>query len=366
MRSKTYKMTFAVVVGVLTAIFIVATAAAQPPENNGRRPDRQRGRIRERIRAADTNGDGSISAEEAKKAGWPERLVRALDADADGTITREDLAGRTGNRYGEGDRRRGADRDLPGISDELARALAKADSDRNGFVSRKEFRQATPGTPQKLFDRLDADKDGKLARAELARVSRLPRQDNRPDPNPLRRLRELITSFNEIDVDKNGELSIAELRARKVKLPVDGLKRLDADRNAAISRSELRTAAEMAGRAARGEGVGRRKSRGSGEGQRLAKADSNGDGRITRNEFRKAIPHAPVEAFDRIDADKNGVVTKDELAGIQRRFREGRNRQFGRRGRGQQYRRGERRGRYQERDRPGPQTRNRPSRRKYR
>ena len=70
--------------------------------------------------------------------------------------------------------------------------------------------------------------------------------------------------------------------------------RLDANQDGALSREELR--------------AGHR----SGHHGRRASLDTNGDGSISRDEATTA-PHL-AEKFDSIDADKNGALTRDELA----------------------------------------------------
>jgi hypothetical protein len=46
--------------------------------------------------------------------------------------------------------------------------------------------------------------------------------------------------------------------------------------------------------------------------QRFKKADSNGDGKLSRDEARKSMP-AVARNFDAIDANKDGFVTMEEL-----------------------------------------------------
>ncbi|MGH9426265.1 MAG: EF-hand domain-containing protein [Terriglobia bacterium] len=50
--------------------------------------------------------------------------------------------------------------------------------------------------------------------------------------------------------------------------------------------------------------------------QRWKKLDQDGDGRISRSEWQRNE-----QAFDRMDADKNGFLTKEELRAAAREFR---------------------------------------------
>src|SRR5262245_38902817 len=67
---------------------------------------------------------------------------------------------------------------------------------------------------------------------------------------------------------------------------------------------------------------------GAGRGQMFAKlfekADTNGDGKVSKEEFKKAFENAPGgrmkgnpqmadRLFDRLDANKDGFLTKDEM-----------------------------------------------------
>ena len=60
-------------------------------------------------------------------------------------------------------------------------------------------------------------------------------------------------------------------------------------------------------------GPGHRRPNGE---QRWKKLDQDNDGRISRSEWQRNEP-----AFDRVDADKDGFVTKEELRSAAREFR---------------------------------------------
>jgi Ca2+-binding EF-hand superfamily protein len=324
MNAKTYRILFVAAVAVLTVVFVVAMASAQPPERDGQRrgggqrPERGR-QMFERLRNADTDKDGKISAEEAKAAELPERMVQALDSNGDGDITRNELASRGGGRDGEETRgqKPGGQESRPDIGE----ALIEADKDRNGFVSREEFASAITRAPGDLFDRLDTNDDGKLSRDEIALASRA--------PEFLRRIQTLVDSFDSIDKDKNGALDIAELQAADAGFPKDAGQRIDADGDTSISREELQRVVDGARREMHGPGREGHEDRGPMMGRRMAEADTNGDDKISRKEFETAMPDAPKDIFDRIDANGDGEIAKDELARLQQRFREGQGRPQG-------------------------------------
>ncbi len=105
----------------------------------------------ERLRAADTNGDGMLSRAEA--AALPKLAERfdAIDADHDGQVTREEL-----RDYG---RQRRAER------------WKRLDADGDGRVSLAEAQANAPRLAER-FARLDANHDGYLTREELKAAHR--------------------------------------------------------------------------------------------------------------------------------------------------------------------------------------------------
>ncbi|WP_240653455.1 EF-hand domain-containing protein [Sphingomonas crocodyli] len=96
------------------------------------------------LKAADTNGDGAISR--AEYLAYRGSHFTEMDANKDGFLSSADAASdeRGGRR--------------------MERMIAQADFDKDGKVSRPEFDKA----PAPMFDRLDANGDGTVDKAELA------------------------------------------------------------------------------------------------------------------------------------------------------------------------------------------------------
>lgn len=205
--------------------------------------------------------------------------------------------------------------------------------------------------PQRTGMRLDVDGDGAIDRGEAARAPRLAQR------------------FDRLDADRDGRLQAEELRhARKGRGPhghrrmhgVDGLARLDADGDGRISRAELEAA-----QARREAGADERRSR-AGDGarplrpdllarfddidgnrdgllsrgelhawfeaqrprreaelrrrfeERFAAADLNGDGRLSRVEVEEKMPRL-AGRFAWMDEDGDGFLGREELRPPSRR-----------------------------------------------
>ena len=87
----------------------------------------------------DTDHDGTVSLDEAKKAA--ETMFDKLDRDHDGTLTRRELRGRLS-----------------------AREFAAADTDKDGTISKDEYIAVV----EQRFKAADADNDGTLTAQELS------------------------------------------------------------------------------------------------------------------------------------------------------------------------------------------------------
>lgn len=162
------------------------------------------------------------------------------------------------------------------------------------------------GGPGARFAQMDADADGKVSLAELtaSRESWLKRAD--ADGNGVATAAELEASaatnrqqrlqrmFERQDADGDGRLSTDESR-----MPSEWFQRADKNQDGGVTLAELSEAREAARQGKRG-GAGKR---------RVGRLDANGDGNISLDEVRSAA----AGQFARLDRDGDGALSRDEL-----------------------------------------------------
>jgi len=110
-------------------------------------------------------------------------------------------------------------------------------------------------------------------------------------------------AFLALDADHDGVISTAEIAAAPA-----ALKSLDKNGDGKLTEDEVRP--QMGGRGGRGDEPGETPGPTSDEMVKTLMAfDKNGDGQLTRDE----LPERMHGLFDRADADKNGVLTAEEI-----------------------------------------------------
>ena len=137
------------IIATLLALSTASTAYAQAPAEAPKGDRAQK--MQERLKAADTNGDGKISREEAN-ASLPHlaKMFDAIDANKDGFITTDEL-----RKFHE----------KSGRAHKMHDHLKAADKDGDGKISREEA-NALPRLA-KHFDEIDANKDGFITKEEM-------------------------------------------------------------------------------------------------------------------------------------------------------------------------------------------------------
>lgn len=186
---------------------------ARPPWARGR-PHRQMARRRARIFARiDIDGDGTISPAEGEASLM--RWFARIDADRNGRLTRRELLearqrlrGGPARRFGRLDANRDGAISFKELREQRAEQMQAIDRDRDGRVSRREFLARGKrdryrlARRARLFERLDANRDGYIT--------------------PLENALALRSWFARLDTNRDGRLTREEIEALRFRraLPV--------------------------------------------------------------------------------------------------------------------------------------------------
>ncbi|MEM8884369.1 MAG: EF-hand domain-containing protein [Planctomycetota bacterium] len=270
------------------------------------------------LKRFDKNGDGKIGSDEL-----PERGAKGwlrMDANQDGfidsaemTVAFTERAQRRGAQGRDGMNRRGGGRDW-------AKRIQTMDADKDGKVAKAEWKGRPEG-----FDRLDQNKDGFIDAAEVEQFSKNMRRRGGWRNQPSEAL------FRRMDADKDQKISRDEW-----KMSPDMFDRFDANGDGFITTDEVMPKGDREMRVPngnRGDALMRRFDKNGdgqidaaemGDGRRLAQMDRDGDGVITRAEIDQAMDRREreesIDFVARFDRDADGKVSREEFTGPARLF----------------------------------------------
>lgn len=159
---------------------------------------------------------------------------------------------------------------------------------------------AGPGPRGGMMQQADANKDGKISKAELTAA--------------------LEGRFAKMDVDKDGKLTQQDRDAMRAQRIDTRFAALDTDRNGQVSKAEFAAAKQTraeAGKPGEREGRGwggRGRHHGPGKGGMMhggpgGRGDANKDGTVTKAEFMAG----PLAMFAKADTNKDGSVSAEEM-----------------------------------------------------
>lgn len=161
---------------VLTALSAGTAFAATAPANDSQHTPRSK---------LDANGDGGIDRSEAARHPRLAGKFDELDKNKDGKLAKEEMPRHRGRGFGRNDH------GPHGM-------MMKLDTDKDGRISRAES-AAGEGKLASHFDRMDANKDGFIDRAD----------------HEIRAKQRTDEWFAKADTDKDGKLSRAEIDASR-------------------------------------------------------------------------------------------------------------------------------------------------------
>lgn len=158
-------------------------------------------------------------------------------------------------------------------------AMAQGQEGRRGPAA-EVTREAAVARAEARFDRLDADRDGRVTANEMRQVRQARRGERQ------------VRQFDRLDANRDGMLSRAEFGQRQ-----------------ALRAERLEGRAERRG--------DRRAQRGLARAERRAARLFGHDGAITREEFRARA----LQRFERLDANRDGTVTLAERQAMRQHLR---------------------------------------------
>ncbi|WP_160060908.1 EF-hand domain-containing protein [Psychromonas sp. L1A2] len=160
--------------------------------------------------------------------------------------------------------------------------FAKVDVNKDGQITKDEAKRGL----LKRFDKIDSDANGSISTTEFAALEKMHKGKGNHK-----------LDFGSIDTNNDSKITKDEAKGRLAK----HFDKVDADANGLISTAEFAALEKMH------KGKGNHKLD-------FAAIDTNNDSQITKDEAKGRLS----KHFDKIDSDKNGVITQAELSEMQK------------------------------------------------
>jgi Ca2+-binding EF-hand superfamily protein len=250
----------------------------------------------------DKNGDGKLTAEEVpeEQRRFFERSVRVGDKNADGVLTKEEFlqASRPADNPNVPLAPLGAGPGRPGQGMDPRQRFEMMDRNKDGKLTKDELPEQLRDRIAPIFERLGKDE---ISLEEFSRFAGGPGGGGRPDPTEM---------FNRLDRDGDGKIA-------KNEIPTDGppfiaelLKRIGKDE---VTREDFQEATRRMFAQQPPNVPGQR----PGDGPRplqqpifLRVLDANQDGRLSKDELAKIA-----DKFNELDQNSDGQLDPRELMG---------------------------------------------------
>lgn len=246
------------------------------------------------MKKADTNGDGKLTFEElaAVRPKLTKERFALMDRNGDGVLDKADREAATPQNPSKEAAR------TPRV---ILESLLKADANDDKVVSYDELTAARPEFPRERFDKLDRNKDGVISEADLPAATAMAPKSNDGQARGMG-----AKKLMQADADKDGKVTFDEALAAKPGLPRATFDRFDTNQDGVLSQADLaKVAAKSEGKGPAGGGRGELL-------QRLRNADTDGDGKVSREEAKTGLPNLTDEMFKRLDRNGDGMIGKDD------------------------------------------------------
>ncbi len=273
------------ILGAATLLALVICLPALAGQNGAA----GKGQRMQRLIAADTNGDGKITFDEAKAA-FPnitQERFNKFDRNQDGVLSLADAAAANGQAGGK----RG----------QMVQRLIAADTNGDGKVTFDEAKAAFPNITQERFNKFDRNQDGVLSLADAAagkgQAAGSGQAAGKGQPGAHRA--QMLQRLRAADTNGDGKVSFDEAKAAFPNLTQERFSKLDRNGDGVLSMADKPQGNGQAGGARRAQMI-----------QRLRAADTNGDGKVSFDEAKAAFPKLTQERFNKLDRNQDGFLSE--------------------------------------------------------